>query len=242
MADVVAWPPVTMMARESRPSRPGSTSYGMKGNAYYSQAQASRRLYSGQALVTGRDLAGLGYIDMLYDELDGKLALVRVTPNPALWTGATRGLLGFRGQQDMEWQEDGRTLIWDSGGLVWAEGAVISATAVMDGTFPAILCTGLPASRIVAFPGEIVRAETGETARVRKLERSDASGAARIRLNAVLPTGDVLIGARESLVFEITEWPDGMSSDRFDGRGQFRFRQAFETDFADGFTEIDPWS
>jgi hypothetical protein len=242
MPNVYAWPPVTIMAWRNTISRPGSISRGLNGRSYYSQAQAARAMYACQVLDTGRSRGDAGYIDMLRRLCDGKPGIVRIKPAPPIWWAATRGLQGLRGAEDLVWLSDGRDLDWTSGSddLVWTTGTTISATAEADGDWDAIRCTGLPASRYVAFAGEIVAAETGETARVLKHEKSDADGEALIRLDGAIPTGNVIIGVRESLMMQITRWPDNILGTA-PGEMRFEMTEVFDTDFS-SFTEVDPWS
>lgn len=238
MPEVYAWPPVRIAAHGSGLSRPGGTSFDLRGVGYYSQAQKAREMYRVSVLALGSERDGSGYIDMLKRQLDGKPPLVRISPLPPLWLGALRGLQGKRGAEELRWWADGRTLDWD---LVWTSGNVISAVSAADGNWNGIRCTGLPPSMPVAFPGELVRAKTGEVARVLKREISDPEGTATIRLDAFIPSGEVLIGARDSLVMWIDVWPTTMLS--FGAQTiDLTMHQVFAEDYADAFTEVNPWS
>lgn len=238
MPEVYAWPPVTVSGWANGTTRPGSTSYGLNGAPYYSQAQAARQTYSVNVLSAGRERGSSGYLDMLRRQLDGKPPLVRVYPLPPLHHSTFCGLLGLRGQAEIDWMATGRDMVWD---IEWAYGTVIDAVAEADGDWDAIRCTGLPASRTVAYPGEIVRADTGETARVLKREVSDEDGEALIRLDGPLPDGEVLIGAIESVVMEITKWHTP-STQMEPGTLSLTMREIFDTDYDTAFTEVDPWS
>ncbi|WP_158963906.1 hypothetical protein [Chachezhania sediminis] len=210
----------------------------MRGNPYYSQYRAAREQYDVDVLSVSTTQDGLGYLTALRRQLDGQVPLVMIRPLSALHWAAWAPLLGLRGATDLEWTADGRTLTWD---LSWRDGVVITATVKSDGSWNAIRCTGLPPNRMIAYPDEIVRDSTGATARVLKAERSDAGGGAVIRLDGPLAAGEVVIGALESRVMEITDW--------FTPRVSFgqevmkmSMRQVFATDFPDAFVEVDPWS
>lgn len=241
-ADVYAWPPVALAAWDNDMTRPGSLSFDQGGASFYSQAQASRQIYDAAVLSVGRHGDNLGYLKRLRRFLDGKSPLVRISPEPALWWNATRHLARLRGQVDVNLFTTGRDTNMTDGGIATniKTGAVIAATAVADGIWDGIACTGLPPSQVVALPDELVRAETGETARVVKRERSDASGAATIRLDGPIPTGNVVIGAGESKVMLILNWGSGRAGLQPVTR-DFQMREVFASDFPGGFNEIDPW-
>lgn len=238
MVNVYAWPPVFTVGHSTRRTRPGSVSLGLNGAPYYSQAQAARETFQVSVHAVGPTLDGAGAIDMLHRYLDGQLALVRISPIPPLWVGAWMPLDGLRGAESLTWFADGRTLDWDA---VWTTGAAISAVAEADGSFDAIRCTGLPPSIVVAMPGELVRGEAGGTARVVRRETSDASGEAVIRLDQAIPSGQVIIGARESLVMRITEWPEAGLELRPGGSLNFKMVETLASDFS-SLTDIDPWN
>lgn len=242
MTDVIAWPPVTIGARALAPNRPPRISFDQNRKPFLSQSQAPRERYEVEVLSKGADGDGSGYLFMLQELLHGVMPLVRIRPYPPLWWGLTRNLGGLRGATDLAWITDGVDLEWTTGGidLNWTTGAPIDATATTDGAWDAIACTGFPPSTVVAFPSETVLAETGETARVMTRATSDATGAATIRLNGPIPTGGVRIGAMESKVMLIEEWPDMAAMGASPVSQTFQMSEAFESEHG-SFTDVNPW-
>ncbi|MGZ9812653.1 hypothetical protein ACXN5S_19485 [Pseudoroseicyclus sp. H15] len=242
MPKVWAWPPVPIAAYSPRITRPGSISMDQKGAPIFSQAQARRLRYTIDVGLLDRDITASGYLDMLMRQMDGALPLVRIQPLPPLWQGHLRGLGGKRGQVPLEWTADGRTLNWD---VVWVSGAAITGTAVTDGDFAGLRCSGfagITTGTIVARPGELVRNAAGQTARVLKAERLGIDGKAVLRLDAPLASGKVVIGAREALTMVILSWSDPVL-DLGAGSVELDMLEVTSADFdGEAFTVIDPWS
>lgn len=240
--EVFAWPPVGLVGHEHTISRPVSSATGLTGKPIFSQSQPTRRLVSAIVGGIGRDKSYGGYIEQLKWMLDGKPPLIRMTVLPQVWLGAVRGLYGLRGRLDLDWAAGDAGLKWLAGGtnLKWQAGAEVTATAgVADGR-NYIDCVGLPALSLVAYPSELVTGG-GMQARVLAVARSDSSGSARVFVDAPLPSGEVVIGALESLVFTIDEFPRAVQPLAADYRYEFRLTEAFAADYAGGFREVDPW-
>jgi len=239
--DVYAWPPVYTTAQYLTPSRPGQSSLGLSGTAAHSQAAPTRRMWNATVSATAKDGNAHGYIEVLKILMDGKLPLVRVRPLPRHYR-RVRGGAPTLGKRDLSWTSSGDPLGWTTSGsdLGWTVGSEVSATTGSD-DWQYIDCTGLPASRLVAAPGEMIEASNGATAHVLRPATSDASGNARIYLTSAIPTGTVLIGVRESIALRIVDFPT--SSQTLEAYSyQFEMVEAFSTEYSGGFTELDPWS
>lgn len=142
----------------------------------------------------------------------------------------------------LSWTSGGNPLSWTSGGapLAWTYDRRFTATATTRLGMPAVALSGLTAGTVYADAGERLR--IGAEIRT-LLERVTAAGdgSATARIDAAFTAGGVAeIGALESGIFEVTDFP---SPERPLG-GQFAVQMAFREVFADeigDFTEIDPW-
>lgn len=249
MVQVIAWPPLGLHGYENTIDAPISISRSvLTGKRYASAAQPARRVATAIASGIGPDGGGAGYIEMLKRQLDGGINLVRValcTPN---YRGDVRGLSRLRGQRPFTWYSGEYSMTWTSGGnpMTWMVGREITALSDVINGSPVLRCSGLPPSRTVAFPSEIVRVTDAAgdtfTARVLRVARSNPAGSAVIYLDGTLPDGEVLIGFRESVVFEVENANElrAVQSMRGDWSYTFRLREVFEAE-TDGFVEVDPW-
>ena len=242
MPDVYAWPPVQLVGHEYTISRPVSRAEGISGRPYFSQSKATRSIVTAEVAGIGSDLAGAAYVEQLKRFLDGKPPFVRVVPLPHVYWRAVKNLQLRRGQGPVNWSATGVPLDWTSGGVAlnWVIGAPVACVAGAD-VWPFLDCTGLPPSQPVAYPGELVMAG-GQTARVIRLVRSDASGAARVYLDQALSSDTVLIGVRESIAMEILEFPRAVQPVSGRYSYQFDMQEVFEDEFDDGFNEVNPWN
>lgn len=242
MPDVYAWPPVGIVGHEHTIDRPGSMSRGLSGRAVYSQARPTRRLVTAEVSGIGPDLVGAGYVEQLKRMLDGKLPLVRMTPLPQHWIGATwrRGLT--LGALPLNWVAGAVPLNWTDGAatLTWTTGDTITGTSGGDGTWYFLDCTGLPPGALIA-PSEPVTVGSVTRHCIRAV-RADASGAARIWLDGALSSGAVVIGRQESIAFLIEDYPRARQTADRDFVYRFELIEAFESEYADGFTEVNPWT
>lgn len=246
MVDVIAWPPLTVIGYDNAPVYPVSRSRSLlDGRSYVSAAQRARRFVTITAQGIGPDRAGAGWLDMLKRELRGGVNLVRVDLASPVWHLAVNPLNGLRGSVPLVWSAGASALDWTAAAapLSWTTGAQIAGVTAADNS---LTCTGLPPSRVVAYPSELVRVIDGDGvahfARVVGIAKSDATGTARVFLDAPLPSGDVVIGFKESLVFEIPGINDVRAAQPVGQNWSFTLdlRQVFE-DETDGFTEVNPW-
>jgi hypothetical protein len=249
MVHVIAWPPLGLHGYENTIDAPISLSRSvLTGRRYASAAQTARRVATAITSGIGPDGGGAGYIEMLKRQLGGGINLVRLALCSPNYRGDVRGLGLLRGERPMDWTYGGSSLNWTNGGsgMDWVVGAPVSGTAGILEGMPVLYCTGLPKNRRIAWPSEVVRvvdeAEAAHTARVMRVATSDATGMAVLYLDAALPDGAVLIGFRESVVYEVENANAlrAVQQMRGDWTYTFQLREVFE-DETDGFVEVDPW-
>lgn len=249
MVNVIAWPPVGTVGRDFTHVRPVSRSASLlTGARYVSAAQRRRRVATVKVAGIGPDGAGAGYVEMFKEYLDGGINLARVSLCSPVWYGALRGLAGLRGARKLQWAKDDTKVDWVNGAapLEWSVGQAVAGVAGSLAGMSYLDCTGLPANQRVAFPSETVRvidaARAEHLAKVVRVASSDQSGVARVFLDASLPSGDVLIGYRESVVYEVEDLNNVRALQPVSGNFSFTFnlREVFE-DETDGFTEVNPW-
>lgn len=241
MPDVFAWPPVSLTGHEHTISRPVQRAEGLNGAPYLSQSEPTRKLVTAQVSGIGQDAMGSGYIEVLKDLMDGKLALVRMAPCVKHFRGALGDLRGQRGPQGLQWETASDDLAWTArnGPLVWTAGSQITAQTGVDG-WPYLDCSGLPGNTVIAAPSEPIKVGASASVVIRPA-RSDANGNARVFTKDRLPSGFVVIGEIESSVFEITEFPRSTQPMVGTYGYNFEFIERFAEDFAEGFNEVNPW-
>lgn len=248
MTNVIAWPPFGLTGWELAEVYPQSRSVGLiEGRPRTSSAQRARRVASANVAGYGPDQAGAGYVRMLNRIWAGNPQLVRVQCVP--W-----GLTGLRNDlrnSILEWTDGGAELLWTEGGtsLLWGDGEyALNGEPATDGTWYGLTVTGLPASRIIARPSERITVTDGtttEAAFVLRVVRSDAAGAATIytdKASAFTLSGLVSIGAAENIVFEAVNVPRSIKPLSGDYGFQWDFREVFEDEYSDGWTEVNPWA
>ncbi|MAX76557.1 hypothetical protein [Sulfitobacter sp. UBA4523] len=249
MTDVIAWPPFQLTGWELAEVYPQSRSVGLiEGRPRTSSAQRARRVATANITGIGTDQAGAGYVRMLNRMWAGKPNLVRVKCLSSLWYLAG-GALNLRNNV-LEWTDDGTDLLWTAGGvdLLWGDGAyALQGEPATDGPWHSLTVSGLPPSRILARPSEVISVTDGDTkesAYVLTVARSDASGVATIRTDkpeAFTLTGLVSIGQRENIVFEALGVPRSVQGVTGTFGYQWDFREVFEDEYNDGWTEVNPW-
>lgn len=249
MTDVIAWPPFQLTGWELAEIYPQSRSVGLiEGRPRTSSAQRARRVATANVTGIGTAQDGAGYVRMLNRQWAGKPNLTRVECFSSLWYLA-RGGLDLRNNV-LEWTDGVTDLLWTAGGvdLLWGDGAYAleGVPATDDGWF-SLTVSGLPPSRIVARPSELISVTDGtttETAYVLRTTRSDASGVATIRTDkptAFTITGLASIGQRESVVFEAASVPRAVQGVTGTFGYQWDFVERFEDEYSDGWTEVNPW-
>lgn len=250
MTTVYAWPPFQLTGWELAEIYPQSKSVGLiDGRARTSAAQRARRVATANVTGIGTDLEGAGYVRMLNRLWAGRPNLVRVSCLSSLWFLSRAG-------QDLrnnvlEWTDGGAELLWTAGGtsLIWGDGAYdLYGSPITDSGWPSLTVSGLPPSQIIARPSELISVTDGTTteeAYVLRLTRSDAAGVATIRTDkpeAFTLSGLVSIGQAESVVFEASGVPRSVQGVTGTFGYQWDFREVFEDEYSDGFTEVDPWA
>ncbi len=243
MPEVFAFPPVFLAGHERTQSRPVQRSEGLSGTPYLSQSEPTRRLVVADVAGIGKTRDGAAYVEALKMLLDGKPPFVRLTLLPRFWFLAYGGLPQVRGEQSLTWTAGGADLNWFTGvdtELLWTVGSAIMGAAGDDG-WPYLDCTGLPANQVAAYPTEQVTVG-GATATVLRTAKAGPGGYARIYLMTALPSGEVNIGMPETAAFEIMDYPRSKQPLYGNYTYGFELREVFEAEFADGFTEVNPWS
>jgi len=249
MTDVIAWPPFQLTGWELAEVYPQSRSTGLiEGRPRTSSAQRGRRVATANVTGIGTGLDGAGYVRMLNRIWAGKPNLVRVECLSSLWYLAGGGM-DLR-NNILEWTDEGTDLLWTAGAvdLLWGDGAyALEGTPATDDGWHSLTVSGLPPSRVVARPSELISVDDGttkETAYVLRTVRSDASGVATIRTDkpaAFTATGLASIGQRESVVFQAQSVPRSVQGATGTFGYQWDFREVFEDESEDGWAEIDPW-
>lgn len=249
MVDVIAWPPVGTVGVDNTIDAPISRSVSLlDGRRYVGSAQRSRRVATLQVGGIGSDKAGAGYVEMFKRQLAGGINLTRVALCAPVWYGALRGLTGKRGIQPLSWAAGHDTLNWTdgAGGMTFAVGQTVAGVAGTFGGAAILTCTDLPANTVIAYPSEVVRVTDAtnvtHTARVLRVAKSDATGVAVLFLDGSLPSGDVLIGYRESVVYEVLDVNSIRALQPVRGNFTYTFnlREVFEEETT-GFFEVNPW-
>jgi hypothetical protein len=257
MTNVIAWPPFGITGWALDEVYPQSRSVGfIEGNPRTSAAQRGRRVSTAIISGIGPDLAGAGYVRMLNRQWEGRPKLVRVECLSSLWF-LSKGGLDLQNNL-IEWVADGVELLWTDGGfdMIMGDGAyATSGVPVTDDGWHSLSVTGLPPSRIVARPSELIsitnKDGVTESGHVLTVVRSDASGAdgktgaAIIRTDRpeafALEDGLVSIGHKESIVFEAVSLPRSVQGLSGDFKYTWEFKEVFEDEYSDGWTEVNPW-
>ena len=250
MTDVIAWPPVGLTGWELDDAFPQSRSEGLiGGRSRTSSALRARRVATANVSGIGKDGFGAGYLRMLKRNWAGKPRLVRVQCFSTLWRLSVRDE-GLR-NSILEWTNHNVDLLWTAGGtdLLWTDGgyALLGVPATV-GRWHGVTVSGLPASQIVARPSDQIRIGTNDATQTglsQTVVRSDENGVATITTDRAEPftlSGAVSIGGAENVVFEALNSPRAVQGLRGDFGFQWDFREVFEDEYSDGWTEVDPWS
>lgn len=251
--NVYAWPPVgavsTMWTFDQASSLSES---GLTGAARVSLVKPERRRAKVVVSALSKDRNGAGYSEVLKRLLRGQANLVRLNSSPINWHLDDAAERSFRNGGFFGWTVGAAPLSWITGGspLYWYSGPQL--TDVTIGTsrgFPAITVGGLPASRLVARPGEFVTvfeaaadpAERGVSIMIMAPATSDADGVAVIRLFSMPPyAARVNIGARESAVFRAVSMPSSEQPVGANWSLPWEFAEVFAEDVG-GFAEVEDW-
>lgn len=248
MTNVIAWPPVGLTAWELTKHHPTSSSPNVFGGPdRVSSAGKPRYLATATITGIGADQAGAGYVEMLKDQLQGRRHLVRIPSMAPLWHlhDRRRGKTALINQL-LQWTAGGDDLLWTAGGndLLWSTNREMYGEPTTDNGWPAVTVTGLPAG-VVIRPSEFIvmrGADSEETRRVLTLAKADANGEATIRLDAAFTiSGLVSIGERKNIVFQPQDVPREVQPVSGTWAFTWTFREVFASEYADAWTELDPW-
>lgn len=232
--EVLKWPPLKAAAYENTLSDPVSISRSSSGTPRGSQTEPNRRQVT---FVAHGVENGMGYVETLKELLKGKLNLVQMTIEPAIWRMYWRDDPVKRAS--LSWTHGGAPLFWTHNGtpLEWYD-PKIPAVAGDDGT-PFVNCSGIAAQTTIRV-GEVV-VGGGVRALVTREARVAPDGTTRLYLTEAIPTGEVTIGALETRVFFIEDLP--RSAQEFGGfTYQFNAVEVFANEYQGGFTVRNPWS
>ncbi|MEH6522568.1 hypothetical protein [Sulfitobacter sp.] len=241
MPEVFAWPPVFMTGHERTQDRPVQRSEGLSGAVSLSQSEPTRRLVSADIAGIGKTRDGAAYVEALKMLLDGKPPFVRMTLLPRFWFQALEGQGFRRGAVDTNFLAAGADvdLTANGVGLNLTTGSRIDGVAGHDG-WPYLDCTGFAPNKVAVLPTE--RVTVGDvTATVLRTAHADSGGNARVYLMTALADGEVQIGIEETAVFEILNFPRAKQPLSGNYSYGFELREAFASEYADGFTEVNPW-
>lgn len=250
MTDVIAWPPFQLTGWELAEVYPQSRSTGLiEGRPRTSAAQRGRRVATANVTGIGTAKDGAGYVRMLNRQWAGAPNLVRVECLSSLWYLASGGL-DLR-NNIMEWTDGATELVWTDGAadVIWGDGQYNTyGFPDTDGDWFGLNVFGLPPNKIVARPSELISVtdEAGATqsAYVLRTAQSDGAGVATIRTDkatAFTVDGLVSIGQREVIVFEALGVPRSVQGVTGTFGFQWDFREVFEDEYADGWTDVNPW-
>lgn len=259
MPNVYAWPPVGLTAVDWTEEAPVDRQQSLiTGRRYVTESGRVRRVASVTASSLARGRSGAGYMENLKTLLRGGRNLVRLDIGYINWwrDRRPRETVGSVARDALwsdpvAWQTDtDLALAWSSGGAsaAWFTGRVLQAVAGTSGGWPVLTVSNAPPSRLIARPADFVTlyspitATTGSSARVMTEARSDAAGNATIRLMTALSgAGRLNIGSADQGVFEALEVPRAVQPVSGDWSYSWSFREVFEDECADGWTEVDPW-
>lgn len=241
MVNVYAWPPVGLVAAEWSQIAPvGRSRSLLTGASYVSAAQRRRKVATLDASALARGGNGAGYIEVLKRLLDGGVHLVRLYSTPINWhlDDAAENAVRTR---PMSWIIPSDPLSWTSGGaaLSWWDGA--ATTGVVSGGGLTVTVSGLPPKKLAARPGEFVLMG-GVVSMVVRPATANSDGVAVLRvLTPLTGNGPIVIGARETGVFEADEMPRSAQPIGGNWSYSWSFTEVFE-DERGPFVEVDPWS
>lgn len=253
---VYEWPPVGVVGREWTVSDPVSVSRSIFDQAHYiSAAQPRRRMAVLNVSARSQDDQGAGYMEALKRILRGGLNAVRLNSYPINFRRGPVVPDEVRQSWPISWQTVAdNPLAWRAGagprGLRWYKGGwngqIATAEKLETGTsgIGRLRVTGLPPSADIARVGEFVRVygDIQDTRMLLRPVRSDAGGGATIHLDEETGGGGrINFGVPDTGVFLAEEMPRVTRPNFGDWTYGWSFREIFEREFPDGFTEVDPW-
>ena len=242
MVDVIKWPPVGEVAFEISKVDPVSVSTSLiDGQPRFSRYGRSRRVAKTSVSGIGPDAAGAGYMEMLKEFLEGGVNLTRVTTYSSIWHFVRAqnnvNLKNF----DVDWQS-GNTILWvDGASSVDWRSVNFFATPTTDNGWPAISVVGLPPNSIVVRPHENITIGD-QTTKSLTVAKSDSNGDAIIRVkDTITQSGQAILGSSEDIVFRPLSLPRAVQPQLGNWQYDWDFVEAFEDEYAEGFTEQNPW-
>lgn len=249
MVDVIKWPPVGEVAFEISKVDPVSVSTSLiDGQPRFSRYGRSRRVARTSVSGIGPDAAGAGYMEMLKELLEGGVNLTRVTTYSSIWHFVRAQNNSALENSKIDWLDNTTDLLWTDNSVDlhwWSNNLPVSPTT--DNGWPALAVSGLPPNIIVVRPHENIKVcsvdgTQAQSTKALKVVKSDASGNAIIRVKDTISlSGQVVIGATEDIVFRPLGLPRAVQPQLGNWQYDWEFVEAFEDEYTEGFTEIDPW-
>lgn len=238
---IIKWPPIKARGVEFTVDQPISESVSTLNTdtRYVSQYKPEKRVVT--MVVSGRNNSGSagGYVNQLKRFLQGGVHLVRLDTLPSHFNLDWKGL---RGQVPMNWTSTDREMGWEASGLemLWLTGELLTGTTFDDNGWQGLRVGPFEPNTIVAYPDELVRVGTSK-ARVIKLEYSDDTGYANLRLDGPITSGDVILGDTESAIYKLESIPRSVQYAGEDWEYEFNFREVFENEIRGAYEEVNPW-
>lgn len=250
---VYKWPPVGTVGREwTVEDLVGESRSLFTGATWLSAAQRRRRLAGLSVSARSNRGQGAGYMEALKRLLRGGLHAVRLQSQPI---NHGRGEVpdSVRQAWPLAWRSGPNPLAWRTGSaqkLVFYSGGngdVIAKAEFIDTGVSGLgrmRVTGLPRSARVARVGEFVTiyGQVNETRMLVRPVDTDPDGATTIWVDEPFSGGGrINFGTSETGVFRAVEIPRAPRPRFGDWYYDWEFREVFEDEYSDGFTEINPW-
>jgi len=240
MVTVYAWPPVGHVAAEWTVHDPVSRSRSLiTGASYVSAAQRRRRVARLDVSALSADRNGSGYIEVLKRLVNGGVNLVRLHSTPIIWHLDEEAQHTGRAMP-MSWIVPVTRIDWHTppAGIQWWTDTPPQGTALSGNR---VSVSGLRPDALAARPGELVTMGA-DTAMVMRPAYANASGVAVLHLLTPLTgSGIIVIGSRETGVFEADEMARAAQPVGQNWSHSWAFTEVFE-DERGPFTEVDPWN
>lgn len=249
MVDVIKWPPVGEVAFEISKVDPVSVSTTLiDGQPRFSRYGRSRRVARTSISGIGPNAAGAGYMEMLKEFLQGGVNLTRVTTYSSIWHFVRASNNAGIENHKLHWTDNTKPLLWTDNSVDlhwWLKDLTVAHTT--DNGWPALRVENLPPNIIVVRPHENISITSidglqTQITKALKVTKSDSSGVAIIRVKDTLTiSGQAIIGATEDIVFRPLGLPRAIQPQLGNWQYDWDFVEAFEDEYAEGFTELNPW-
>ncbi|WP_180901937.1 hypothetical protein [Martelella soudanensis] len=248
MTNVYAWPPVGAVGSEWSRIAPVNRSRSLiSGRRYVSAHARERRVVTLEATALTNGAMGAGYMEMLKRFLQGGEHLVRLYNYAinSIFDDAERDT--SMQSYPVSWEDGGDPVDWEDDGAAvkWFTGGFVTGTGSTAGGLNFVTVSGYPPNSLVALPGEFLTfyGASTVTTQIVAPAYSNASGGAIVRVfDALVGSGVVSIGTRDTGVFEVLNLPRSVQPLEGDWKYTWSFQEVFADEVPGGFTEVDPWN